>query len=222
VSGQLQALLFDFDGLIIDSETVLARAMIETVAEDGYELTFADFGHLFGATGNDDDWRALFSSRGMNVDFIDLERRMLDRVRPRVDELEILPGVVELITAAKERDLPTGLATGTERRRVLPRLERLGLSFDEIVTAEDVGRPKPAPDVYLELARRLGVEPDGCIALEDSLPGSTAALAAGMTVVVCPCDVTRHCEFPESITLVESLLHFDLDATDDLAANFPF
>jgi beta-phosphoglucomutase-like phosphatase (HAD superfamily) len=77
--------------------------------------------------------------------------------------------------------------------------------FDEIVTAADVARGKPAPDIFLEVARRLGLAPSECVVLEDSLPGYEAALAAGMSVVVCPCAVTRHCVFPSEARVVESL-----------------
>ena len=83
--------------------------------------------------------------------------------------------------------------------------------FDEIVTAADVTRGKPAPDIFVEVARRLGRAPSECVVLEDSLPGYEAALAAGMSVVVCPCAVTRHCTFPPEARVVASLHEVSLD-----------
>lgn len=81
-----------------------------------------------------------------------------------------------------------------------------------IVTRADVARGKPAPDIFLEAARLLGVEPRACLVLEDSPHGCEAALAAGMRVVACPSVVTAHCAFPEGVALVGSLLDVTLDA----------
>jgi beta-phosphoglucomutase-like phosphatase (HAD superfamily) len=79
------------------------------------------------------------------------------------------------------------------------------------VTASEVGRGKPAPDVFLEVARRLGRDPSDCVVFEDSLPGYEAALAAGMSVVVCPCAVTRHTTFPPQARVVATLHEVSLD-----------
>jgi beta-phosphoglucomutase-like phosphatase (HAD superfamily) len=77
--------------------------------------------------------------------------------------------------------------------------------FDSIVTASDVGIGKPAPDIFLEVARQLDAAPKDCVVLEDSEPGCAAALAAGMAVIACPCEVTRESEFPAGVRVVESL-----------------
>ena len=99
-------------------------------------------------------------------------------------------------------------------KRVEPRLERLGVRerFDVIVTAADVARGKPAPDIYLEAAAQLGVEPADCLVLEDSVPGCEAALAAGMSVIACPSVVSSALAFPEGVTRIDSLAAIELGA----------
>jgi beta-phosphoglucomutase-like phosphatase (HAD superfamily) len=79
------------------------------------------------------------------------------------------------------------------------------------VTAGEVAKGKPAPDIFLEVARRLGLDPAECVVLEDSVPGCEAALAAGMQVVVCPSLVSAHCEFPVDVRRVGSLTELAID-----------
>lgn len=128
--------------------------------------------------------------------------------------LPLLPGVTDLIDAGRERGWRIGIATGQERNHLIGSLTRLGIreSFDAIVTAADVPRPKPAPDIFLETARQLAVERLDCIVLEDSAAGYEAAAAAGMPVIVCPCGVSRFATFPNDALLVESLRDVDLDS----------
>jgi beta-phosphoglucomutase len=87
----------------------------------------------------------------------------------------------------------------------------VGHFFAAVVTAADVARGKPAPDVFLATAAALGVEPADCVVLEDSPKGCAGALAAGMQVVACPSAVTAHCEFPDGVRIVDSLLSLSLD-----------
>lgn len=207
----LRALLFDFDGLIIDSERVQAEAFIEIIGEWGATVTFEDFGHLLGTVDAGDEWdRLLDQWCGRNR--AELDQRMAVVVPPLMDALPLLPGVRELLDVAHESRWRTGVGTGSGIEFVAPRLERLGVldRFDAIVTRADVERGKPFPDIYLELARRLDVEPADCVVLEDSAPGCEAALAAGMRVVACPSAVTAHCPLPDGVERVASLLDVSL------------
>jgi beta-phosphoglucomutase-like phosphatase (HAD superfamily) len=92
-------------------------------------------------------------------------------------------------------------------------LERLGVDghFDAVVTAEEVDRGKPAPDIFLAAAGRLGLPPEACTVVEDSVPGCEAALAAGMRVVVCPSVVSAHCQFPPEARRVGSLADLSVE-----------
>ncbi len=206
LSSGLEALIFDFDGLIIDSERVEADGIIEILAEWGHTMSYADFGHLFGSVDADEQWEALLTTTcGRSVS--DLEQRLRPRVTEAKDRLPLLPGVRELLDAAHRRGLRVGLGTGNIVATLERRLGRHGVfdRFDAIVTRADVRHGKPAPDIYLEVARRLDVQPHACLVLEDSAIGCEAAVAAGMRVVACPSVVTAHCPYPEGIPRVQTL-----------------
>jgi len=203
---ELDALIFDFDGLIIDSERVEADCIIEIVRGWGHTLSYEDFGHLFGSVDADEQWEDLLGTAcGRSV--AEFEARLRVMVSSIKDELPLLPGVRELLDLAGHRGLRVGLGTGNTFATLERRLGRHGVfdRFDAVVTRVEVTRGKPAPDIYLEVARRLEVRPDACLVLEDSAIGCEAALAAGMRVIACPSVVTAHCDFPPGIRRVRSL-----------------
>jgi HAD superfamily hydrolase (TIGR01509 family) len=142
---------------------------------------------------------------------------MTPAVRAAADQLTVLPGVRELIDAARSAGWAVGLGTGNTGP-VDEYLARLGLgsAFDAVVRTHATGLPaKPAPDVFLTLAERLGARPEHCVVLEDSVPGAEAALAAGMVTIVCPCLATRACTFPADVhRSVESLDQLTIDDLD--------
>jgi HAD superfamily hydrolase (TIGR01509 family) len=205
--GDLEALIFDFDGLIIDSERVEADCIIEVIAEWGHRLTYHDVGHLFGSVDADEQWEELLQAT-CNRTVAELEERIRATATPLKDELPLLPGVRELLDIAHDRGLRVGLGTGNTIPTLKRRLGRLAVfdRFDAIVTRGDVTNGKPEPDIYLEVARRLEVVPEHCLVLEDSVPGCEAALAAGMAVIACPSVVRAHCAFPAEVSFVTSLL----------------
>jgi HAD superfamily hydrolase (TIGR01509 family) len=203
---ELDALIFDFDGLIIDSERVEADCIIEIVRGWGHTLSYEDFGHLFGSVDADEQWEDLLGTAcGRSV--AELEARLRVMVSSIKDELPLLPGVRELLDLAHHRGLRVGIGTGNTVATLERRLGRHGVfdRFDAVVTRVEVARGKPAPDIYLEVARRLEVRPEACLVLEDSAMGCEAALAAGMRVIACPSIVTAHCDFPAGIRRVRSL-----------------
>jgi HAD superfamily hydrolase (TIGR01509 family) len=202
----LEALIFDFDGLIIDSERVEADCIIEIVAEWGSSLSYADIGHLFGTVDADEQWNDLLGATcGRTLS--ELDERLRTMVSPLKDGLPLLPGVRDLLDAAHQRGLRVGIGTGNTVANLERRLGRHGVfeRFDAIVTRTEVLNGKPAPDIYLEVARRLGARPEACLVLEDSAIGCEAALAAGMRVIACPSVVTAHCTFPIGVPRVQSL-----------------
>lgn len=204
--SDLEALIFDFDGLIIDSERVEADCIIEIVAGWGHTMSYRDIGHLFGSVDADAQWDELLRAAcGRTSSELDEQLRTV--VGPLKDRLPLLPGVPELLDAAHRRGLRVGIGTGNSISTLERRLGRHGVfeRFDAIVTRADVVNGKPAPDIYLEVARRLQVEPGGCLVLEDSAIGCEAALAAGMRVIACPSVVTAHCIFPMGVSRVQSL-----------------
>jgi HAD superfamily hydrolase (TIGR01509 family) len=203
------AWIFDYDGLIVDSERVEADYVIEIMGEWGVSLTYADFGHLFGSVDADHHWDELV--RGWcGRSASELEGEIHARLRDAQikEHLPLLPGVRELLDTAQGRGIPVGIATGNTYEAIERRLGRHGVfdRFDAVVTRRDVARGKPFPDIFLEAARRLDVMPSDCVVFEDSVPGCEGALAAGMRVIACPSAVSTHCEFPDGIERVASLL----------------
>ena len=210
-----RALLFDFDGLVVDTESTWAEVFIEVLAEDGIHIGVDDVRPFVGvAAAEFEHLFTTFAAKHLPADWDrnHFRSRALPRLEARNTTLVALPGVVELVETARTMGWRTGIGTGSERKIVVERLERLRLShaFEELVTVEDVKRGKPAPDIYLELAARLAVEPNDCIVLEDSAHGCDAAIAAGMQVIACPCGVTIGSAFPDGAHVVETLDGLDL------------
>jgi HAD superfamily hydrolase (TIGR01509 family) len=165
---------------------------------------------FMGSTGpeNDAAWaRQVHEWLGPDADPDAFDVEAWKLIEARRHEVPLCAGVVELLDDARRAGWHTAVATGAHRHRLDHHLGVLGVldRFDEIVTAAEVPRGKPAPDVFLEAARRLGIAPSECVVLEDSLPGYQAGIAAGMAVVVCPCAVTRYCTFPPEARVVTSL-----------------
>jgi HAD superfamily hydrolase (TIGR01509 family) len=211
----VRALIFDYDGLLADTEELAARVLVELLAARGITTDFATMAPHFGSTGPDNDaaWdRQLKSWLGAG-DASGFEASAWEEIEARRHEVPLCAGVAELLDAAERAGWPVAIGTGQARARLDHHLEHLSLldRFEVIVTASEVAHGKPAPDVFLEVARRLGRDPAECVVFEDSLPGYQAALAAGMAVVVCPCAVTRHTTFPPEARVVATLHEVSLD-----------
>lgn len=204
----VRAVIFDYDGLIVDSERIEADHVIEIIGEWGTTLTYAEFGHLFGSVDADHHWEILVQEWCGRA-LVDLERELHARLSTSAvkEQLPLLPGVRELLDAARDAGIRVGLGTGNTYDRIERRLGRHGIfgRFEAVVTRAEVALGKPAPDIYLEVSRRLEVDPAECVVLEDSVPGCAAAIAAGMSVIVCPSVVTAHCDFPADIKRVDTL-----------------
>src|SRR4051794_22340935 len=194
----LRAVVFDFDGLILDTEVPSFRSWQE--AYDAH-----------GATLDEADWHAAIGTlRGLNPYELLLERATLPV--PPVEELlemrnqrkmelvlaeAVLPGVLEWLEAAVERDLGLGVASTSPADWVEPHLERLGLRhhFHVVSCWDEHLEPKPAPDVYLAALDALAVSGAEAVAVEDSPNGVTAAKAAGLFCVAVPNGLTRSLDF---------------------------
>jgi HAD superfamily hydrolase (TIGR01509 family) len=182
-----RALLFDMDGLAVDSEPLWFRVERDFARERGGEFTEAMARSCVGR-GMAHTMGFMRTTLGLAVDVERDAQTVIDRFIARVGELSLKPGFVELLEDARSRGVPRALASSSARRLVAATLDRFGLapSFDAVVSGDCVAHPKPAPDIFLEAARRLGVAPQGCVVLEDSESGCRAGRAAGMVVIAVP------------------------------------
>ena len=187
LSLQVQAVVFDLDGVLIDSEQLWDEVREQLAGERGgrwHERAQADMMGMSSA-----EWSRYMhdvSGLGESPEEINAEvvRRLLARYR---ESLPLLPGAAEAVERLAKH-WPLGLASSSNREVIDAVLEQAGIAqlFRVTVSSEQVQRGKPAPDVYLEAARRLGVEPTFCAAVEDSSNGIRSAHAAGMRVLAIP------------------------------------
>jgi len=209
----IEAVVFDFDGLIFDSETHEYETVLELFAEHGAELPLEVWGQCVGReAGFFDPYAYLAERTGGPVDREALEARRRQAFITRVEASGPIPGVEEALRAAKSLGLRIGLASSSTRGWVEPQLRRLGLwhYFECVRTREDVERAKPDPELYRSVLRCLGVDPRGAVAFEDSPNGALAAVRAGMYCVVIPNPVTATLAFGEHHLRLESLMQAEL------------
>jgi HAD superfamily hydrolase (TIGR01509 family) len=190
----LGGVVFDLDGVLVDSEQLWDAARRELVAEHGGTWRDDATHAMMGMSAP--EWsRYVHEELGVELQPTAISTAVVERLyRLYRERLPLLPGAREAVTTAAER-WPLGLASSSNREIIdlVLELAELSACFDATVSSEEVARGKPAPDVYLEAARRLGVAPSECAAVEDSTNGLRSAAAAGMTVVAVPNE-----EFPPS------------------------
>jgi HAD superfamily hydrolase (TIGR01509 family) len=190
---RLKALIFDFDGLILDTETAELQAWQELFAGHGQELNLEVWADVVGRPRSYFDMYDYFKQRtGSPLDTDQLRRERRARVRELILRQPILPGVVECVHTARQLNLKIGLASSSGRGYVCGHLERLELFsfFDAIKCFEDTPTHKPDPEPYRAVLEALQVTPSEAIAFEDSPNGVASAKAAGIFCVAVPNPVT--------------------------------
>ncbi len=209
-NNQLLGAIFDCDGLLADTETPDYDAWREIYEEQGLHLPVEMWAHTIGAAKGQslNDWHApLAEAAGPDYDRDAVRDRRQAFYQAAIGKLTPMPGVLALLDALDEAQIPCAVASNSDREWVDRILDITGLTprFQTIATADEVEHPKPAPDIYLLAARRLGVPPQRCAAFEDSPRGLAAAHAAGMFTVAVPTAMTRHFAFEQAHHIVESL-----------------
>jgi HAD superfamily hydrolase (TIGR01509 family) len=205
----LRAFIFDFDGLILDTETPLIDAYAEVHAAHGVPFDRSAFLRSVGhADYAFDPWHG-FSPHADRA-ALELQRRAAkDAI---MLQQPILPGVIALLEAARAADLRVGLASNSNHAWVDAHLTRLGLfeRFDFIACREDAPSPKPEPDLYKLVLNRFGLRGHEAVAFEDSHTGSLAAKRAHVWAVAAPNESTAHHDFSHVDWLVTSLAEVTL------------
>lgn len=214
MNKQIKALIFDFDGLILETESPIYKSWQLVYQMYGQQLQLEQWVNTIGT------WDDPFSPYtdlevllGNKLDWQTIEPQRHDYEMSLVMQQEVLPGVREYLCEARRLGLKIGLASSSDGTWVYGHLQRLGLMshFDCTRVREDVRRAKPDPELYLSATACLGVNPAEAIALEDSQHGITAARAAGLYAVAVPHNLTAHLPFTEAHLRLESLADVPLE-----------
>jgi HAD superfamily hydrolase (TIGR01509 family) len=214
----LQAIVFDFDGLIVDTEGPGFVSWSELYERFGQKLTLDDWRHATGYVGGFDPALHLEKLLGYRLDWSDHAPRRESRNWELTLQKSTLPGIERLMKEACNRSIKIAVASNSGYGWVDQGLERLGLRHlvEVIVTRDMVLNPKPAPDVYLKAVQTLQSNPHYCVALEDSEPGSRAAKAAGLRVVAIPNQFSERQDLSIADLIVPSAEDLSIERLVDL------
>ena len=202
-----RAVIFDFDGLIIDSETSIFDIWSEIYQDHGGQLTMEQWRHALGTHNGFDPYAELLRQTGTRLSRETWVPRVRDEHWRRCEDEPLRPGVLDRLQEARAAGLPAAVASSSSLEWVGPWLSRHGLRdlVRAVCTRNDVSRVKPAPDLFLLAAERVGVAPSDCVVFEDTPNGIAAAHAAGMWAVAVPSPLTRTLEFPAPHVTLDSL-----------------
>ena len=211
---QYQAILFDMDGVLIESEYLMRASAIRALADYGVTAQHEDFLEFTGM-GEDRFVGGVAEKHGLTYK-TEMKELAYDYFGQRVKEEAHVPaGVKEMLETLHAKGLTLAVCSAADLRKVRYNLMAIGVDeniFSALVTGSDVARKKPFPDIYLEGARRIGMEPKDCLVIEDAISGIQAAHAAGMDAVGVPTTFSQ--EVLQEKAAPEDMLHVIRDLTD--------
>lgn len=178
------AVIFDMDGTLVNSEPIDMQAWFEVVNHHEIEISLDELLRLAGnPTPRIVEYLEKRHGHPLPDGVLQEKRNLFYNLAK--ERLEPMPGVFDCLRYLKSRRIPIGIASASEPERIRVSLKKTKLDheFDVVISGEDVKENKPAPDAYLYAAKCLCVEPECCVAVEDSVPGITSAKRAGMTVI---------------------------------------
>jgi HAD superfamily hydrolase (TIGR01509 family) len=195
----IKAIIFDFDGLLIDSEPVWFKARKAILSEFNLDWTWNDQKNTLGVSTK--DWVSYMSSKlGDKLTSEQILNTVISKMREfyTKGEAKSKPGADEALKFCKNKKFIVGLASGSYKDLLLSAIRSKGWEkyFDEILSSDDLKNGKPAPDIYIEILRRLRVKPEESIILEDSRDGIKAGKAAGANVIAVP---STEVQMPEEV-----------------------
>ncbi|MES2660299.1 MAG: HAD family phosphatase [Verrucomicrobiota bacterium] len=203
------AVLFDFDGVLVDTEWAIYQAWLRTFQNHGHDLPLDVYTHCIGSDFA--TWSPkthLEELTGLAFDWHDLDARRQEEILVELTHEGTMPGVIALLEKLTSDGIRRAVVSSSSHHWVDGWLKKLAFAnhFETVVCRGDAERIKPAPDLYLEAARRLGLAPADCLVIEDSLNGVKSAKAAGMTVWVVPNRVTAGLDFSAADRISPSLV----------------
>ena len=179
----MKALLFDMDGVIVDSEPMHTAVTLELLSSYDIHLTLNDLDRFAGTT-----MHYIFSTMKQEHHLASTPERLIQQQLDRILDIvlhepqKMIDGIPEILSFLKEKQIPTAIASSSPKKLVKAVVDRLGItnSFEFLLSGEDVTHSKPAPEIYLLAAKHLGIAPKDCVVIEDSKNGTIAAKDAGM------------------------------------------
>ncbi|GAA0327797.1 HAD family hydrolase [Bacillus carboniphilus] len=201
----MEAVIFDFDGTIMDTESLWYEVYRDTLLEEyKYSLKIEDFSKVIG-TVDDLLMDQLKKEIGEQFDRDWLEKLAGEEFKRKKDILAVREGIMELIRYFQEKGYKLAIASSSRRKWIQLHLEAFQLTsyFPIIVSSDDVERVKPDPELYVKALEKLNVRAVDAMAIEDSGHGATAAIGAGIRTFVVPNPVTAHLKFPVEASVFE-------------------
>nr|WP_051529976.1 HAD family hydrolase [Anoxybacillus tepidamans] len=207
----MKAIIFDFDGLIVDTESVWFEVFQNVMVEYDCHLSLEDFSVSIGTT-DDMLYERLAKLAGKPIDRAEISRKTDEQYKQKIDHLHLREGVLDYLKAAKELHLKIALASSSSKKWVQSFLEKFAISefFEVIKTADDVKNVKPDPELYIRAIKELGIEAHEALAFEDSKNGLTAATKAGAHCVIVPNPVTSFLDFSGHVYRLSSMAEIPL------------
>jgi beta-phosphoglucomutase len=179
----IQAVIFDMDGVLTDSEPLICEAAVAMFQEKGWRVLPADFQPFIG-TGENRYLGGVAEKYGFQLDLPSAKQRTYEIYLKLVPtRLKSFPGAIELVERCRQNGLKTALASSADPIKIQANLRHIGLPYDDwqaVVSGEEVVHKKPAPDLFLVAAKKLALPPRQCVVVEDAVNGIQAAKAAGM------------------------------------------
>jgi len=195
-----KAILFDMDGVLIESEFLMRHSAIQALADYGITAKHEDF-LPFTGMGEDKFVGGVAEKYGHKYEFA-MKELSYDYYGQQVKDMTEVPeGIKEMLTTLHEKGLILAVCSAADLRKVKYNIQAIGVDesiFTALVTGSDVTRKKPFPDIYLEGARRVGIEPKDCLVVEDAISGIQAAHAAGMDAAAVPTTFSKEALLQEN------------------------
>ena len=217
----IKAIIFDFDGTIIDTETAWYVVFKNAYQQYGVDLSLETYSQCLGTSlASFNPYTYLTTHHNISLDLEAFQTAIRNNYAKLIEKETIRPGILNLLQEAKEAGLKIGLASSSHREWIDKFVNLLGLEgyFECYCTADTVKNVKPDPELYLQALEQLGVQAHEAIAIEDSPNGARAAVAAGLHTIVIKNNITKQLPFSQGHHTIESLEHYAIQDLIDCFA----
>ena len=204
----IKAVIFDMDGVIVDSESTHVKIERELILQYGGSIN-PEFLERFCGTTDSFFWQAIVKEFDLKVTPKHLSDEKNKRFIEKIKDLNLFPGVYSLIENIKEKKIKLALASSSRRNWIDGIITSNKLHFDYVVSGESLHKPKPQPDIFLDTAKHLQLDPASCLVIEDSINGVQAAKSAGMICVAVTNTFPRG-KLSQADYIINNLNEFDI------------